>query len=69
MIGCCTKLTIKELAKVMSESFDGYIDPIKRQADIDWLIRNLENLENDSPEIQSIRAELFRIGIKHSSQM
>ena len=68
------KLTPKEMAEIIFEVLQEFKDSGERQKKIDFAVEVLEQFERkeDDPHrqlFQSIRAELFRLGVRHTNQL
>lgn len=66
------KLTDREIARIVKETIDD-LPPEGRQAKTDFLIQALESREKlgnaDSQACLTLRAELYRLGVRHSKQL
>lgn len=63
------RMTPAEIAAVLKEALEMLGE--QKQERTDWMLITLEKHEMDESTgqfLQSIRAELFRLGVKHSNQ-
>lgn len=67
------KLTAKEVAEIVREALLE-LPPELVQAKTDWVIECMERAERDENDtharmFQRVRAELFRLGVRHTNQL